>query len=340
MAEVKTRLERTECLNRDSYGRIIDYLRISVTDRCNLRCIYCMPESGVPKLSHEEILTYEEILRFVRVAAGLGITKVRLTGGEPLIRKGFVDFCKRVVEIMGVGRVSLTTNGVLLAPFANQLYDAGIHRINVSLDTLKPDRFARITRRDLFHRVWNGIMEAHRCGFYPVKINVVAMKGINDDEIEDLAALTFEYPFHVRFIEFMPFSPEDKWTSHFISADEIYSRLRKLGKLLPTVSKNSNGPARYFQFLGAPGKIGIISPISHHFCATCNRLRLTADGMLRTCLFSVEEIDFKTILRTNEDDSFLAKQIIKALQNKPAKHSLNREIFKKCIGRPMVKIGG
>ncbi len=326
-------------VNKDRFGRIIDYLRISVTDRCNLRCIYCMPEEGVPKLSHNEILTYEEILRFVKVSVSLGISKVRVTGGEPLVRKGIIDFCGKLVKIVGAGNVSITTNGVLLEEYADSLYNCGIRRINVSLDTLNKDRFAKITKRDFFDRVWKGILCAHNKGFYPVKINVVAMKGINDDEIESLAALTFKYPFHVRFIEFMPFS-EKKWADMYMSADEIIERLKSMGVLEPTKSKNSNGPAKYYKFSGAMGKIGIISPISHHFCSSCNRLRLTADGKLRTCLFSSKELDFKSLLRSSIDDVTLARHILDALKNKPARHKLNEEIFRKCIGRPMTEIGG
>lgn len=325
--------------NVDPHGRTIDYLRISVTDRCNLRCIYCMPKEGVPKLSHEDVLSYEEIVRVVNVARSIGISKVRVTGGEPLVRKGIVEFCRSLVEVVGPGNVSMTTNGVLLETFAWELWNAGIRRINISLDTLKPERFAEITGRDYFNRVWNGIMTAYRIGFHPVKLNVVVIKGMNDDEIEDLAALTFSYPFHVRFIEFMPFG-SGNWPSRFVSSDEIIERLKRLGDLLPAVSRNSNGPARYYAFPGALGKIGIISPISHHFCDNCNRLRLTADGRLRTCLFSAKETDLRPLLRSSDDDKELAKAIVRALKEKPEKHGLDEEVFHKCIGRPMVKIGG
>ncbi|SFM67292.1 GTP 3',8-cyclase MoaA [Thermodesulforhabdus norvegica] len=325
--------------NIDAHGRTVDYLRISITDRCNLRCIYCMPEEGVPRLSHEDVLSYEEIIRILNVAGSIGISKVRVTGGEPLVRKGVVEFCRSLVEIVGRGCVSITTNGVLLEEFAWDLWNAGIRRINVSLDTLKRERFAEITRRDYFNRVWNGIMTAYRIGFHPVKLNVVVIKGLNDDEIEDLAALTFEYPFHVRFIEFMPFG-SGEWSSRFVSSDEIVERLKNVGELLPAVSLNSNGPAKYYAFRGALGKVGIISPISHHFCATCNRLRLTADGKLRTCLFATKETDLRAILRSSEDDEKLKEAIVRALKEKPEKHGLNEELFHKCIGRPMIKIGG
>ncbi len=325
--------------NRDKYGRVIDYLRISITDRCNLRCIYCMPEEGVPKLSHSDILSYEEILRFVKVAVSLGISKIRVTGGEPLVRKDIVKFCHSLVEIAGAGNVSLTTNGVLLKQYAKSLYDVGIRRINISLDTLQRDRFLRITRKDFFDSVWEGIIAAYEAKFYPVKLNIVVMRGMNDDEIESLASLTFKYPFHVRFIEFMPFS-EEKWAKMYVSSEEILNRLKRMGTLYPTKSKNSNGPAKYYSFVGSLGKIGIISPISHHFCKTCNRLRLTADGKLRTCLFSSQELDFKELLRSEKDDSVLAQRLLFALKNKPARHKLNEEVFRKCISRPMSKIGG
>lgn len=331
--------DASERANIDRQGRTIDYLRISVTDRCNLRCIYCMPEEGVPKLPHDDILSYEEILRIVKVAYSLGIRKVRITGGEPLVRKGVIDLCRSIVKIVGHSQVSMTTNGVLLSKYAEDLFKVGINRINVSLDTLNSEKFAKITRRDLFHHVWDGILTAHKIGFLPVKINVVVIKGLNDDEIEDLARLTLKYPFHVRFIEFMPFGGSD-WSSRFISSDEIIDCLRKIGSIVPTMSKNSNGPARYFAFKDAPGKVGFISPISHHFCAQCNRLRLTADGQLRTCLFSSREINLKSIIRGKGSDALLAETIVQALKEKPERHDLNHEIFHKCIGRPMVTIGG
>jgi GTP 3',8-cyclase len=323
----------------DNHKRRIDYLRLSITDRCNLRCAYCMPTDEIPKLSHHDILTYEEILRLIHLVSQTGVTKVRITGGEPLVRKNVVHLCREISAIKEISSLSITTNGVLLQDFAAPLFTAGIKRINVSLDTLKPEKFALITRKDYFQQVWNGIGTALKTGFDPVKLNVVVMKGINDDEIEDLGRLTYEYPFHVRYIEFMPFQAEDRGSS-FVSSDEILQRLSEVAPLVPVQSDNSNGPARHFKFPGAPGKIGIISPISHHFCPTCNRLRVTADGKLRTCLFSQEETDLRELLRGGASDAELVSAIRTAIDQKPEKHHLEREVFRKCISRPMSAIGG
>jgi GTP 3',8-cyclase len=323
----------------DSYQRRIDYLRVSVTDRCNLRCTYCMPADGVPKLDHSEILRYEEILRLVRIAARTGITKIRVTGGEPLVRKDILYLCETISHIPEVESLSITTNGVLLERFAEDLVRVGVKRINISLDTLKPEKYALITREDRFHEVWRGIEAAREAGLTPIKLNAVAMRGVNDDEIEDLARLTFEYPFHVRFIEFMPFG-EEECTSSFISADEIVARLSRVAPLMPAETRNGNGPARHYRFSGAKGKIGIISPVSHHFCSTCNRLRLTADGKLRTCLFSTEETDMKTLIRQGLLDDDLFATLRKAISQKPEKHQLVSGSLRKCVNRPMVAIGG
>jgi cyclic pyranopterin phosphate synthase len=254
----------------DRYRRRIDYLRVSVTDRCNLRCIYCMPPEGVRKLQHHEILSYEELLRLVRIALEMGISKVRLTGGEPLVRKGITDFCRRVAGLAGLQSLSITTNGVLLAELGQQLFDAGIRRLNVSLDTLQPQRFLRITRRDEFHRVWRGIQVSEQVGFHPIKLNVVVMRGINDDEVADLARLTLDHCYHVRFIEFMPLNNSDDWVGrHFVSAEEILAQLERVAPLQPVAAQYTNGPARHFRWPDAPGLIGVISPMSHHFCPTC-----------------------------------------------------------------------
>jgi GTP 3',8-cyclase len=324
---------------QDSYHRRIDYLRLSVTDRCNLRCTYCMPEEGVPRLSHEDILNYEEILRLVRIVTRMGITKVRITGGEPLVRKDILFLCANIAAIPGVRSLSLTTNGLLLSQFARSLFVAGIKRINISLDTLKPERYAAITRWDCFEQVWRGIRAAQETGFAPIKLNAVVMQGINDEEIEDLACLTYHYPFEVRFIEFMPFQSDDGH-NRFVSADDILERLKRVAQLLPAGSENSNGPARHYRFPDSLGKIGIISPMSEHFCQTCNRLRLTADGKLRTCLFSMEETDIKTPLRQGASDQEIMEAIRAAINRKPERHESDQRILRKCISRPMVKIGG
>lgn len=323
----------------DSYHRRIDYLRISVTDRCNLRCSYCTPQEGAKRLSHEAILRYEEILRLARITARMGITRFRITGGEPLVRKDILFLCRGLTRLQGVQNLSVTTNGVLLSQFARQLFDAGVKRINISLDTLKREKFAAITGRDSFGDVWEGISAALRVGFDPVKLNAVIMRGVNDDEIEALAALTYHFPFEVRFIEFMPFAADGE-SNRFVSAEEILEKLMGTAPLLPAQSGMSNGPARHFRFPHALGKVGIISPISHHFCKTCNRLRLTSDGKLRTCLFSREETDLRAALRNGARDEDIEELIRGAVERKPEKHELDRVVLRKCVSRPMFSIGG
>jgi cyclic pyranopterin phosphate synthase len=298
-----------------------------------------MPQSGVPKLDHSEILRYEEIVRLARIAAAMGISNVRITGGEPLVRKGVLSLCESIAGFPGLKSLSLTTNGVLLSDFAEGLFRVGVKRINVSLDTLKPERFFAITRQDLFSRVWEGIVAAHEVGISPVKLNAVIMRGVNDDEIEGLARLTFRYPFHVRFIEIMPFRPDD-YDSVFVSASEILERLRRVAPLAASGEDEGNGPALYYRFEGAPGKIGIISPVSGHFCPSCNRLRVTSDGKLRTCLFAVDETDLRGLLRSGASDDRIAAEIRSAIGKKPKKHQLGNPVFRKCISRPMSRIGG
>lgn len=323
----------------DGCKRRIDYLRLSITDKCNLRCTYCMPSEGVPKLHHDDLLRYEEVLRLARVVVAMGITKIRITGGEPLVRKDLIYLCRSIAQIPGLDSLSLTTNGVLLAEYAEALAGSGIQRVNISLDTLRRERFLAITCRDALDDVWRGIKAADRAGLRPVKLNVVVMHGINDDEIEDLARLTLTHPYHVRFIEFMPFKSED-FDHRYLSSEEILARLRAIGALEETSSRNSNGPARYFRFQGGVGKIGLISPISHHFCPACNRLRLTSDGKLRTCLFAGVETDLRTMMREGASDEALVRRILDAVLIKPKQHELDSEVFRKCIGRPMVSIGG
>ncbi len=324
----------------DPYRRRINYLRISVTDRCNLRCRYCMPEEGISLISHEEILTYEEILRIVRVFAKEGISKVRLTGGEPLVRKGIVDFIFRLSNIPEVKDLSLTTNGILLKEFAQNLKQAGLKRINISLDSLKRDRFFQITRRDDFERVWGGIEQALKVGLNPIKINMVAIQGLNDDEIESFAQLTLQLPLTIRFIEYMPSGNGEEWReSDILTIPQIKTRLEKVGKLLPIPSDRWDGPAKRFRFEGALGEIGLIGPVSSHFCGDCNRLRLTPDGKIRTCLFSDDEIDIKEIIRQGGSDQDLRTRLLVALATKPERHHINTHLFKKCQ-RNMSAIGG
>jgi len=315
----------------DKYNRHLNYLRISVTDRCNLRCIYCLPSGYIPKLAHSDILSYEEILRIVRIGVGLGISKVRITGGEPLVRKGIYDFLKKLSEIRELEDISLTTNGVLLKNNIEKIRDAGIKRINISLDTLKPEKFKKITGYDAFYQVWEGIMQAHQAGFYPIKINVVAMKGINDDEFKDIAGLSFDYPFHIRFIEYMQMGNTEftkKNSECEILAPEIMERISSLGRLNPVEKSDKckishDGPADRYKFEGAKGEIGFIHALSHHFCHKCNRLRLTASGHIRTCLLSDHQTDIKTLLRKGCSDNELAELFIQAVAFKPMQHNLS-----------------
>jgi len=325
----------------DNHQRAIDYLRLSITDRCNLRCIYCMPEEGVQFIPHGEILSYEEMLHLVGLCIQQGIRKIRLTGGEPLVRKGFIGFVERLCQLERLEEVTLTTNGVFLKEFARALKDCGICRINVSMDTLKPDRFRQITRRDDYDRVWEGVEEAERAGFNPIKLNVVAMRGINDDEILDFAQLIRKKPYHVRFIELMPVGQENGfWTAErFIPAGEIFDRIQQAGCLTPVNRDPLDGPAERYTLEGAKGEIGLISALSHHFCERCNRLRLTADGHLRGCLFSEQETDLKTPLREGREDSFILTLVRHTLQNKPESHGLVPSQPRKCT-RQMNRIGG
>jgi cyclic pyranopterin phosphate synthase len=319
----------------DLFNRPINYLRISVTDRCNFRCIYCMPTEGIHLLSHDEILTYEEIALIVRLAAELGIKKVRLTGGEPLVRARLPDLVAMLADIEAIDDISLTTNGALLKEYAAELKRAGLKRVNVSLDSLDEDKFERITRYRKLSDVLQGIEAAKACGLNPVKINVVAMRGINDDEILDFARLTITEGWHVRFIELMPFvtdnPPEVHSTgrktdmqSQFMSADEIKERLGSLGELKPCLPIKGSGPAKYFSFPGAGGTIGFITPVSQHFCFSCNRLRLTAEGKLRPCLLSDSEIDLRQPLRSGASPEELKQVIKEAIQKKPKEHQLSR----------------
>jgi len=323
----------------DTYARHLKYLRISVTDRCNLRCQYCMPRNLIPKLTHDDILTYEEILRALKIGIRLGITKVRVTGGEPLVRKGIFAFLKTLCEEKGLRDVSLTTNGVTLEKHADEIRDAGIKRLNISLDTLDRERFKQITGRDSFNRVWQGIMTAHEMGFEPLKINVVALAGINEDELEKMAALTLEYPFHVRFIEHMPIGKNNIGVSGQLLTPDIKKKIAGLGKLEPVKPGLTDGPAERFKIEGARGEVGFISALSHHFCKSCNRLRLTAGGQLRPCLLSDRQVDLKRHLRSGASDDALAEQFIEAVKLKQAHHGLTDSIPAKVTGQ-MSSIGG
>ena len=309
----------------DPYGRTIDYLRISITDRCNLDCFYCTPLGGRSELSHAEILTYEEIVRAAKASVLAGISKIRITGGEPLQRKGMVRLCQMLSDIDGIESLAVTTNGIFLKELAEPLLEAGVRRINVSLDTLKPERFKKITGADLLYRVLAGIKVSEKVGLNPIKINTVVMRGINDDEIEDLAGLTLEKPYHVRFIELMPTQGHNMENYHslFVPISEMIDRVKMVGNLQLETQTESFGPAKLCSFPEAPGKIGFISPLSRHFCHACNRLRLTADGKIRNCLFSENETDIKKELRAGASTEKLADIFIHASQSKPRRHHLN-----------------
>lgn len=322
----------------DKYKRRLDYLRISVTDRCNMQCIYCMTNERIRKLPGSEILSYEEILRIAGIFVKLGISKIRVTGGEPLVRKGVCDFLMKLGHLDGVSDLSITTNGILLKEKIKKIKAAGIKRLNISMDTLKKYKFKSITGIDAFDEVWESIMTAHAMGFYPIKLNIVVLCGINDDELVDFAKLTFSYPFHVRFIEYMPIGTS-QLTSRQLFAPEIKSIISTIGRLEPVEKNRFDGPAQRFKFENAKGEIGFIRPISEHFCNSCNRLRLTASGNLKTCLLSGVETDLKTPLRSGYSDKELAEIILKAVYDKPFEHPIASK-FTKVIPAHMSSIGG
>ena len=323
----------------DSFQRQINYLRISVTDRCNLRCIYCSVGS-VPHLPRSEILSYEEIGRVVRVAASMGINKVRLTGGEPLLRPNLSKLVWMLSQIEDIDDISLTSNGTLLSKYAVELKEAGLKRVNVSLDTLREDRFKRITGRDKLGEVLSGIKAARGAGLQPVKINMVVLRGINDDEIIDLARMSTSQGWHVRFIEFMPFGTPKDEALDTVSAQEIQERIQSLGKLEPYTGKTGDGPARYYRLPGARGTIGFITPMTEHFCHSCNRLRLTSDGQLRPCLLDDDEVNLKEPLRNEASVDELRHLIQQAVAIKRERHHLTGGLAPGTVRRPMCQIGG
>jgi cyclic pyranopterin phosphate synthase len=372
----------------DSFGRTIDYLRVSVTDRCNFRCVYCMPEEGAPIAPKEQILRFEEIERLLRIAAGLGMRKVRLTGGEPLVRKDIVQLVERVGSIPGIEDISLTTNGLLLPRLAADMARGGLNRVNISLDTLRPERFQAIARRGSLDDVLSGIDASLAAGLSPIKLNAVVMRGVNDDEVADFAAMTRESPFHVRFIELMPinwstgddsmrdmfalsgapagenvrlfakqdaesfrngfriFQPAEQqgmlnaaqMRRMFISAAEIRERIESALGLLEPAEVKTNGPARTFRLPGALGTVGFISQITNDICASCNRLRLTADGFLRPCLMADGEVDLRTPLRTGSSDEDIRELFRLTVKHKPFEHRLEDGMAP--VGRNMSQLGG
>ena len=305
----------------DQFGRRVEYLRVSVTDKCNLRCVYCMPLDGLDWLKRESLLSYEEIASVLRTMARMGLEKVRITGGEPLVRKDLPRLVEMVAEIPGIVDISLSTNAVLLGDQAQALRDAGISRVNVSLDSLQEDRVDAIARRPgSFGRIMEGLDAAEAVGFDPIKINVVLIGGQNDDEIEDFALITRDRPWHIRFIELMPTGSNLELSAdNFVSCQEALARIRRMGSIEPVDGPAGNGPATYFRFPGAAGTVGVITPMSHNYCDRCNRMRLTADGQLRPCLFGSIQTNLRDPLRAGAD---LIPLIEETLRIKPERHYL------------------
>jgi GTP 3',8-cyclase len=306
---------------KDQFGRSIEYLRISVTDRCNFRCLYCMPAEGLPWLPKAEILSYEEIAEVVSQLAPLGLRRLRITGGEPTIRPNLEELIRLLRAVPEIEDIALSTNGARLLELAHGLRAAGLDRINMSADSLRPDRIAKIARRNLGFDPVTSALAAERAGIAPIKINVVVMRSINDDEIEDFARLTLDHPWHVRFIELMPVGEMSGLTwEHIVPSDEVLSRIASLGTLAPDGGPpRGNGPATYYRLTGAQGTVGVITPMTHTYCASCNRVRLTADGRLRTCLFGDHEVLLRDALRRREPLEPLFRQ---ALADKPKEHAL------------------
>lgn len=322
----------------DGHGRKIDYLRISLIDRCNLRCVYCMPEDGVDMVPHEEILTYEEILRLAKVFAGLGFRKIKLTGGEPLVRKEAVKLVREIKATPGIEKVTLTTNGTLLGEIMDELAEAGIDGINLSLDTLKPEVYEKIVRRDRFAQAMEGFEAALEHPEIPLKINCVPM-GMEGQDVLDMAELAKKYPVHVRFIEMMPIGLGKQFD--FSSEDSILQGLKeRYGEYVPYKKELGNGPGHYYSFEGFKGKIGFISAISHKFCDACNRVRLTAQGYLKTCLQYDIGVDLKKLLRDGAEDEELRKAIEEAICQKPIGHQFGSALEEHAESHMMAQIGG
>ncbi|HYL74046.1 MAG TPA: GTP 3',8-cyclase MoaA [Bryobacteraceae bacterium] len=325
----------------DTFNRIHDNLRISVTDRCNVRCFYCMPEEGVKYMPHAEILSFEEIERFARVAVSLGVTKLRVTGGEPLVRRDLPVLIRMLSAIPGVKDLALTTNGVLLAKHAAELYDAGLRRVNVHLDTLDRARFERITRRDDLEKVLEGIEVARRLGIGPIKINAVAVKNLVEPDIVPLARFGREHGMEIRYIEFMPLDAQGIWgRSSVLTAGEIIETLsREIAPLVEIPDGDPRAPATEYRFADGIGQVGFIASVSRPFCLNCNRIRLTSDGKLRYCLFAIEETDVKTLLRNGAPDEEIAATIRATVHKKWIGHEINSSKFI-APPRPMYAIGG
>jgi cyclic pyranopterin phosphate synthase len=329
---------------RDKFDREINYLRVSITDRCNLHCNYCRPKEGISLIGHDDILRYEEIIRIVSLAVKMGLIKVRVTGGEPLVRRGFIDFLAALRNIKGLQDISLTTNGILLEEFAEEIFNTGIHRINISLDSLDHAKYSYITNGGNLNNVLRGIAKAEEVGFSPIKINTVAIKNFNDDEVFAFAQLAKDKPFQVRFIELMPVGHDNSnYGEDYLPITQLMKKISSHYELeqLSGKKNKSDGPAKIYKIKGGRGEIGFINPVSNHFCSTCNRLRLTADGKLRVCLLKDEEIDLKKALREKCSDMALEKLIHQAILLKPRHHDLacTDRHLKKCH-REMSAIGG
>lgn len=315
----------------DQFGRRINYLRLSVTDKCDLRCRYCMPAEGICKKNHADMLTEDEMIAAVEAAASLGITKLRITGGEPLVKKNILSICRRAVAVEGIRDLALTTNGLRLPQMASALRDAGVKRLNISLDTLDPEKYAYITRLGSLDRFREGLEAAYRAGFEKIKLNAVLIGGFNDDEIEAMAALTLQYPLDVRFIELMPMGDSGEFGSDaYLPYDHV---LRQLPQAVPV--EGDGGVAKCFRLPGALGNIGLISPVSAHFCGTCNRIRITADGKVKPCLHSADEYSIKGL-----DAAGMRRVLEEAIFCKPAWHGDLDALHRSRAGRNMNEIGG
>jgi cyclic pyranopterin phosphate synthase len=324
----------------DSYGRSVESLRISVTDRCNFRCRYCMPDNGMQWLEQRGLLSFEEIARLVRIVAALGITKLRLTGGEPLMRKELWTLVRLLRGVPDIKEIALTTNGTFLKEQVDRLVEAGLSRINVSLDSLNATAFDAMARRDGFAKTWEGVEAAAASGVGPIKLNVVVLRGVNDGEIERFAEVARTRPFIVRFIEFMPIGKDDEWSiDRVVPSDEVRRRIGALGLLTPIPLNGTKSPAASFRFADGSGEVGFISSVSEPFCDHCNRIRLTSDGKLRTCLFALHETDLRSLLRGGAGDDAIGHAVEDAVRQKERGHLINRPGFVRPA-RTMNQIGG
>ncbi|MDD4548380.1 MAG: GTP 3',8-cyclase MoaA [Syntrophomonadaceae bacterium] len=324
----------------DGYGRNINYLRVSVTDRCNLRCRYCMPEEGISHLGHSSILSLEDIARLIKISTDVGVNKIRLTGGEPLVRKNLSQLIDYIAAIPRIDDIAITTNGILFADMATEFKKAGLQRINFSLDSLVDEKFKYITRRGDLQQVRKAIFKALELEMHPIKINVVVINGFNDNEILDFVELAYNYPFHIRFIEFMPIGDLFYWKKErMLSCDVIKSRVEQKYELITARTIKGNGPAKYYSINGGQGTVGFISPMSNHFCGECNRIRMTADGRLRACLYEKTETDLGAALYSGASDEELRQLFINVINRKPARHHMD-DGWGVGNQRKMYQIGG